>query len=54
MSDFHEGPPLIYVPICKHPRDFMFTFGPLGYELVEEVTECPLCVTPAKHKPERT
>jgi hypothetical protein len=35
---------IIYVPICKHPRDFMFTFGPVGYERVEKVKECPLLI----------
>lgn len=44
---WREGPPMIYVPICKHPRDFMFTFGPLGYERVDELGECPLLIQPA-------
>lgn len=45
MTDHHEGPSRIYVPVCKHPRDFMFVFGPLEYEWVQEVGECPLYVT---------
>lgn len=44
MSDLRLGEPKTYVPVCKHPRDFMFTFGPLGYVLVEEVGECPITV----------
>jgi len=47
---FTLAPPLIYVPVCKSPRDFMFTFGPIGYQRVEKVGECPLLV--AKHEPE--
>ena len=54
MTDYHEGPAQTYVPIVKHPRDFMFSFGPLGYERVEEVTECPIRVKTDQHKPERT
>ena len=49
-----EGPPRIYVPICKHPKDFMFTFGPLGYELVEQVDDCPIIIRTEERKPERT
>ena len=41
---YHEGPSLIYVPVCKHPKDFMFTFGPIGYQRVDKVGECPICV----------
>lgn len=42
--NYHESEPMIYVPVCKHPGEFMFTFGPLGYVRVEEVGECPICV----------
>ena len=33
-----------YVPICKDPRRFMFLFGPLGFQKVEEVRECPILI----------
>jgi hypothetical protein len=51
--ELREGKPIIYVPICKHPRDFIFAFGPLGYERVEKVTECPILVRTDRRKPER-
>jgi len=38
------GPARYFVPVCKHPRDYAFTFGPLGYEEMEEVAVSPLCV----------
>lgn len=52
--DIRLGPPRIFIPVCKHPRDYMFTFGPLGYIEVEVVMECPICVStviPQKEKP---
>ena len=45
-ADYHEGEPITYVPIVKHPRDFMFCFGPVGFEKVETVVKCPLCIDP--------
>ncbi len=47
---YREGRPIIYVPVCKHPRDYMFVFGPLGYERVDVVKECPICVEPRRPK----
>lgn len=41
-----EGPPRIFVPVCKHPRDYQRTTGPLGWVEVKEVTQCPLLVEP--------
>ena len=53
-TEYREGPSRISVPVCKHPRDFMFTFGPLGYEHVEAVKECPILVEPPeKHQSEQ-
>jgi len=53
-DNYHEGPPMAYVPVRKSPADFMFTFGPLGYRRVEVVEECPISVRrPAGNKPER-
>lgn len=43
-TDYWEGPPVVYVPIVKHPREFLYTHGPIGYEQVESVVECPICV----------
>jgi len=40
------GPPRIFVPVCKSPADYQITMGPIGYEEVEEVVECPLLVEP--------
>jgi hypothetical protein len=40
-----EGKPIIYVPVCKDPRDFMFVFGPLGYERVKRIGKCPLLIS---------
>jgi len=49
--EVREGPPLIYVPICKHPRDFMFTFGPVGYKRVDTVAESPILVRATEPEP---
>lgn len=46
MSEKREGPPMIYVPVCKHPRDYLYTAGPMGYERVEQIGRCPLLVEP--------
>ena len=53
LADMRLGPPLIYIPVCKHPRDFMFSFGPLGYVERYDTAECPVCVRTDTHKPER-
>ena len=53
-SNYREGQPMIYVPVCKHPRDFMFTFGPVAYCRVAAIVECPISVRrPAGGKRER-
>jgi hypothetical protein len=44
MPDIRLGSARVFVPVCKHPRDYQITTGPLGYEQVDEVTECPLTV----------
>jgi len=45
-----EGLERIFVPVCKHPKDHMFTFGPLGYVEVDRVIECPILVESDKTK----
>ncbi len=50
-----EGPPMLYVPVVKHPRDYpQRCFGPIGWERVEVVVECPLCVEPERNEDEST
>ena len=39
-----EGPERIFIPVCKDPKDHMFTFGPIGYVEVEKVDQCPILV----------
>ena len=41
-----EGPPRIFVPVCKHPKHYQRTTGPLGWVEVDEVKQCPLLVEP--------
>jgi len=48
-----EGPARIFVPVCKHPRDYQFTFGPLGWVEVDTVSKCPICVEPPDAHKER-
>jgi len=50
MTDLRLGPPRVFVPVCKHPRNYQITMGPLGYEEVEEAVECPLLVEPQKRE----
>jgi len=49
-TDHREGPPRLFVPVCKHPRDYQYTTGPLGYVEVENVTVGPLLVEPPEGK----
>ena len=35
---------MVYVPICPDPARFQFLFGPLGYQRVESVRECPILI----------
>ena len=46
MPDLTLGPPMIYIPVCKHPRDYQHTAGPVGWERVEVLGECPLLLEP--------
>ena len=41
-----EGLPRIFVPVCKHPSQYLYTTGPIGYAEVEEVKQCPILVEP--------
>ena len=43
-----EGLPRIYVPVCKHPKHYQRTTGPLGWVEVDKVKDCPLLVEPPK------
>ena len=56
LSEFTEGQPMIYVPVCKDPSVFPFVFGPAGYVQVDKVDRCPLLIEgPAPNpKQERT
>ena len=56
LSEFTEGQPMIYVPVCKDPSVFPFVFGPAGYVRVDKVDRCPLLIEgPAPNpKQERT
>jgi len=44
----YEGRERIFVPVCKHSKDHMFTFGPLGYVEVDQLIECPIIVESEK------
>ena len=45
-----EGLPRIYVPVCKHPKHYQRTTGPLGWVEVKELGDCPLLVEPLPAK----
>ena len=36
LMAYHYGPARIFVPVCKHPRDYQITTGPLGWVEVED------------------
>ena len=36
MSDFHEGPPVTYVPVLRRPTLFPFHPGIVRYKLANE------------------
>jgi hypothetical protein len=39
------GPPVAYVPVLQSAADYRgWTRLPMGYERVDAVTECPICV----------
>jgi len=44
------GPPKIYIPVCKHSKDYLFVSGPCGYYLVSngEIGKCPRLIEPSE------
>ena len=40
-----EGPPRIFIPICKDPLCFQIVCGPVGWEEVEEIKDCPILIS---------
>jgi len=48
---FTEGPPRTFAPVCKHPRDYIYTTGPVGYE---ETEDTPLVLVEPRPTPPAT